>query len=175
MAKFLEQLGRTEMESTEHIGRKHQQWQGLTLAQYVKIRNGVPLGDSKALRNMLARSFGAGTFAEFWQYWNPIWGYYLGKRIYSPLVRIVPAALALILTFGASGLIHDLVTMGVSRSITFFFTPWFFFLGIGVALGRAFKIDYSSQSWLVRASINFTYLLIGILLTVVTKQVFSIP
>lgn len=163
------------METSEQIGRNHQQWQGLTLGQFVKIRNGVPLGDSKSLRNMLERSFGAGTFAEFWQYWNPIWGYYLGKFIYSPLIRVFPAAIALISTFAVSGLLHDLVTMGVSRSITFFFTPWFFFLGTGVALGRVFGIDYSNLPWLVRASINLIYLLIGIGLTIIVKRLFLIP
>ena len=53
-----------------------QTWQrkSLTLSQYVKFRNGVPLGDSQSLSNMLHRSLGAASFAEFWQYWNPIWG-----------------------------------------------------------------------------------------------------
>ena len=46
----------------------------LTLEAYVKHRNGVPLGASGSLENMLVRSLGAGTFAKFWQYWNPIWG-----------------------------------------------------------------------------------------------------
>lgn len=56
-----------------------QQWHRLTLAQYVHRRNGVPLGDSGSLRNMLIRSFGAGSFGRFWQYWNPIFDYGLGK------------------------------------------------------------------------------------------------
>jgi hypothetical protein len=56
----------------------------LTLSEYVKHRNGLPLGASGSLQNMLIRSFGAGTFARFWQYWNPIWGYALGRYIYAP-------------------------------------------------------------------------------------------
>jgi len=76
--------------------RGQQQWQGLTLVQYVERRNGVPLGDSNSLRNMLQRSFGAASFAGFWQYWNPIWGYGLGKYVYSPLRRVLPAVIALI-------------------------------------------------------------------------------
>jgi hypothetical protein len=59
-------------------------WQNLTLSQYVHRRNGVPLGDAKSLPNMLHRSFGAASFAAFWQYWNPIWGYGLGKYVYTP-------------------------------------------------------------------------------------------
>ena len=36
----------------------------LTLAQYVRNRNGVPLGASGSLGNMLKRSLGAGSFAK---------------------------------------------------------------------------------------------------------------
>ena len=53
----------------------------MTLNQYIERRNGVPLGASGALRNMLRRSFGAGTLAGFWQYWNPIFGYYLAHSV----------------------------------------------------------------------------------------------
>ncbi len=34
----------------------------LSLAQYVKKRNGVPLGASGSMTNMLSRSFGAASF-----------------------------------------------------------------------------------------------------------------
>ena len=153
---------------------KHQ-WQGLTLAQYVERRNGVPLGHSDSLRNMLSRSFGAGSFAEFWQYWNPIWGYGLGKYIYAPLQHVLPVAVALIMTFVISGAIHDLVTMAISRSITFFFTPWFFVLSIGVALGRAARMDLSNHPWLLRVALNVTYLVVGIAITILAKSVLAIP
>lgn len=153
---------------------KHQS-QGLTLAQYVELRNGVPLGHSDSLRNMLSRSFGAGSFAEFWQYWNPIWGYGLGKYIYAPLQQVLPAILALIMTFIISGGIHDLVTMAVSRSITFFFTPWFFLLGIGVAVGRAVRMDLSNRPWLFRVAVNLTYLVVGIAMTILAKRLLAIP
>lgn len=124
---------------------------------------------------MLSRSFGAGSFAGFWQYWNPIWGYGLGKYVYSPLHRFLPAAFALILTFVISGGIHDLVTMAISRSITFFFTPWFFLLGVGVVLGRIAGMDLSNRSWLTRATINMTYLVVGLALTLIAKKFLAIP
>lgn len=101
-------------------------WQRLTLAEYVHRRNGVPLDDSGSLRNMLMRSFGAGSFGRFWQYWNPIFGYGLGKYVYSRLRRFLPPALALITTFVVSGGIHDLVTMAIRRSGAFLFTLCFF-------------------------------------------------
>ena len=161
-----------QKESRNH---KQKQWQGLTLPQYVKHRNGVPLGDSKSLRNMLSRSFGASSFARFWQYWNPIWGYGLGKYVYSPLHHIFPTAIALILTFVVSGAIHDLVTMALSRSITFLFTPWFFLLGVGVVLGQVMGLDMSNRSWLLRAAANLTYLVVTLAVALITKRLLEIP
>jgi hypothetical protein len=152
-----------------------QQWQRLTLAQYVRRRNGVPLGNSGSLRNMLIRSFGAGSFGRFWQYWNPIFGYGLGKYVYSPLRRFLPPALALVMTFVVSGGIHDLVTMAIRGSAAFLFTPWFFLLGAGVVIGRGLAVDFSEQPWLVRAAINLTYLLVCLALALVVRQLFAIP
>ena len=152
-----------------------QRWQTLTLSEFVEQRNGVPLGDSRSLRNMLQRSLGATSFARFWQYWNPIWGYGLGKYVYAPLQRVLPAALAVIMTFVVSGLIHDLVTMALRRSVTFFFTPWFLVLGIGVVLGRAVNMDLSNLPWWIRASINLTYLIIGVAITLLAKSTLGIP
>ena len=154
---------------------RSQQWQDLTLAQYVEMRNGVPLGASGSLRNMLHRSLGAASFAEFWQYWNPIWGYGLGKYVYSPMRRVLPAAIALMMTFVVSGGLHDLVIMALRRSVTFLFTPWFFILGAGVVLGRAVSMDLSNYSWQVRAGINLAYLAAGLALAVIAKRVLAIP
>lgn len=153
---------------------RQQQWRGLTLAQYVERRNGVPLGAPNSLRNMLHRSLGAGSFAGFWQYWNPIWGYGLGKYVYAPLRRVLPPWIALILTFVVSGGIHDLATMAIRGSGAFLFTPWFFLLGIGVVLGRAVGMDLSSRPWLVRAGVNLTYIAVCLAVTLIAKQFFAI-
>lgn len=156
----------------ENSHNPEQQWQHLTLSQYVLLRNGVPLGDGKSLRNMLHRSLGAASFAGFWQYWNPIWGYGLGKFMYSPLRRLLPPAAAFILTFVISGGIHDLATMAVSRSFAFLFTPWFFLLGVGAVLSRAFGMNLAKRPWWVRASINLAYLAICLALTLAAKGSF---
>ncbi|MFN2170194.1 MAG: acyltransferase [Candidatus Promineifilaceae bacterium] len=149
-------------------------WQRLTLAEYVRRRNGVPLGDSRSLRNMLIRSFGAGSFGQFWQYWNPIFGYGLGKYVYSPLQRFLPPAVALVMTFIISGGIHDLVTMAIRRSTAFFFIPWFFLLGVGVVIGRGLNIDFSERPWLVRSAINLSYMLVCLAITLLARQQFGI-
>jgi len=150
---------------------RRQQWSRVTLAEYVEQRNGVPLGDSNSLQNMLRRSFGAGSFGQFWQYWNPIWGYGLGKFVYSPLRRFLPPAVAVLVTFIVSGFIHDLVTVALRRSSAFLFTHWFFLLGAGVVLGRAFKLDFSRQPWPVRVAINLSYLLICLAIPIVLRTI----
>lgn len=114
----------------------------------------MPLGNGDSLRNMLNRSMGAGTFSIFWQYWNPIWGFYLGKYIFKPLKLILPQALSLIITFVICGFIHDLAIMLIKWKFTLLLTPWFLFMGLGVVLGDYAKIDYSRFPWIVRAAIN---------------------
>jgi hypothetical protein len=124
------------------------------LSDYVKRRNGVPLGDKDSLRNMLNRSLGAGKFSIFWQYWNPIWGYYLGKYIFKPLKLVLPQALSLIITFVVCGFIHDLAIMLLKWKFTLLLTPWFLFMGLSLILSDYAKINYSKFSWIARAAIN---------------------
>ena len=173
---LLEQFtSRGDQKLTYMKPHKQQTRHSLTLAQYVQRRNGVPLGDSNSMRNMLHRSLGARSFARFWQYWNPIWGYGLGKYVYAPLQRVLPAVVALILTFVVSGGLHDLATMAVRGSVAFLFTPWFFLLGIGVVLGQAAKMDLSGRPWLFRAGVNLAYLIICLGLTLLIKKILGIP
>ncbi len=143
--------------------REAQRWQDYTLTQYVALRNGVPLGDGRSLRNMLQRSFGVASFAGFWQYWNPIWGYALGRYVYTPLRRVLPPVVAFIVTFAISGGLHDLATMAVSRAPAFLFTPWFVLLGIGAVLGRAAGMDLGKRPFWLRASVNLAYLVVCLL------------
>lgn len=131
---------------------------GLTLGRYVLARNGASLGGKGSLRNMLRRSLGAGSFASFWRYWNPIWGYYLGKYVFRPLNRILPHPAAVVLTFLVSGAIHDLVTTAVRGSTTLLFIPWFGLLGLGVLLSELVGMDLSARPWGLRAATNLTYI-----------------
>lgn len=93
----------------------------------------------------------------------------------SPLQRVLPRAMALVLAFVLSGALHDLVMMAVRGSVTPLFTPWFFLLGSGVVLGRSVAMDFSSQPWLIRAGINLTYIFACLALTLTPRRVFSIP
>lgn len=138
----------------------------ISLAQYIKKRNGVSIGHSKSLRNNLYRSLGAKNFSTFWNYWNPIFGYYLGKFIFKPFKRIFPVSLSLILTFILCGLIHDAVTTIVRGNISLFFTTWFLFMGLAVLLTKTLEHNFSKQVWIIRALINLTIIIICLALTI---------
>lgn len=130
----------------------------MTLAQYIKKRNGVPLGAKKSFRNMLYRSLGAKNFSEFWRYWNPIFSYYLGKLVFKPLKTVLPSSFSLVITFVFCGMLHDAVATLAGWKFVIFFTPWFFFMGLGVVLSNFFKINYSGLFWILRAFINIVYI-----------------
>ena len=159
------------MKKSEAEKPEARRWQGYTLAEYVALRNGVPLGDGRSLRNMLERSFGAASFAGFWQYWNPIWGYGLGRYVYAPLRRVLPPAVAFILTFAISGGLHDLATMAASWSPAFLFTPWFTLMGIGAVLGRVAGMDLGKRPFWLRAAVNLAYLVVCLLPALALRNV----
>jgi hypothetical protein len=100
---------------------------------------------------MLRRSFGARSLQQFWQYWNPIWGYYLGRYIYRPLARSLPPALARLLTFLVSGAIHDVAGTVLTLRPLFFFTPWFTLIAVGIELSRRAGLDLAPLSFWQRA------------------------
>ena len=138
----------------------------ISLSEYVKKRNGVALGASGSMGNMLKRSLGANSFYLFWQYWNPIWGYYLSCKIMKPLSRLFPIWLAIIITFTISGALHDLAVTIVKWRFTFFFTPWFTLMGFIVLATKRFRISYKEYHWVIRASINTALVIVCLVLTI---------
>ncbi len=139
----------------------------ITLSEYVKKRNGVALGASGSMTNMLKRSLGASSFYLFWQYWNPIWGYYLSRKVMKPLSQLLPIWLAIIMTFAVSGALHDLAITAVKWKFTFFFTPWFTLMSFIVITTKNLGISFREYHWLIRALINIS--LVAVCL-VVTRQ-----
>lgn len=133
----------------------------MTLSQYVAKRNGVPLGASHSLRNMLKRSLGAHSFAQFWHYWNPIWGYYLARYVLRPSSHFLPKSMAVVFTFFISGLLHDVAVSLVKWQLIFLFSPWFSLLGCIVVFSKHYAISYGRFPWLVRAAINIAILLLS--------------
>jgi len=126
----------------------------MNLSQYVLKKNGVPIGHPNSLRNNLARSIGAKNFHTFWTYWNPIFSYYLGTKVFRPLKRIFPVLIALMLTFVFCGFIHDLVTTLIRGKISLYFTVWFFLMSIFVVISKKWNYNLSQKHFLIRASAN---------------------
>ncbi len=78
----------------------------MTLNEYI-VRSLGKTPQEQAI-NFLAKPFGAPTFTEFWQYWNPVWSYYLRFYCYRPLRKFFSRAPAALATFLVCGLAHDL-------------------------------------------------------------------
>lgn len=135
-----------------------------SLTQYVKKRNGRPLGAKGSLGAMLVRALGAPGFDLFWVYWNPIFSYYLGYRLYRPLRRWLPGPLALWLTFVGCGALHDAVTMLARGGPALLFTPWFALMGLLVLASKAWALDYGALPLAGRAMVNLGLVLLSLAL-----------
>lgn len=138
---------------------------GMTLSEYVKKRNGVPIGHPKSLRNNLERSLGAKNFSAFWNFWNPIFGYFLATMVFKPLKKKIPASVSLILTFVFCGLIHDLVTTLIRGRVSLFFSVWFLLMGGAVVISKQINYDVSNKPWSFRAAANLLIIAICFFLT----------
>ena len=145
----------------------------LSLAQYVKKRNGVPLGASDSMKNMLSRSFGASSFPVFWHYWNPIWGYYLSRNVMRPIANFLPISLATFITFLVSGALHDIAVSIIKWKAIFFFTPWFGLMGLMVIVSKGAGISYGHVSWPVRALINASFIFISLGITYFLETLYA--
>jgi len=145
----------------------------MSLAQYVKKRNGVPLGASGSMKNMLFRAFGAASFPVFWQYWNPIWGYYLSRNVMRPLSEFLPTSLAIVTTFLVSGALHDIAVAIVKWRTVLFFTPWFGIMGLMVIASKKYGVSYGQFSWLARALINASFVLVSLGVTYYMKTMYA--
>jgi hypothetical protein len=145
----------------------------MNLSEYVKKKNGVPIGHSNSLRNNLQRSLGAKNFSSFWNFWNPIFGYYLGTKIFKPLKKVFPIWLSVIFTFIFCGLVHDLVTSILRGKISLFFTVWFLVIGFVVAISKQINYDLSHIKWIFRALVNLSIIGICLLLTIYLNTFFN--
>lgn len=132
----------------------------MTLGEYVKKRNGVPIGHPQSLSRNLHRSLGAKNFSSFWNYWNPIFGYYLGIKIFKPLKRLLPPQLSLVITFIFCGIIHDVVTILFRGQTSFLFSCWFLLMAIAVIISNYFNQNLAQYRWIVRSIANLFIILI---------------
>lgn len=145
----------------------------LSLSQYVKKRNGVALGGSRSMRNMLSRSMGAKSFAAFWHFWNPIWSYYLSRYVMRPLNTYLPVWFAVLITFIVSGALHDLAVSLVKWNTVVFFTPWFGLMGFIVIVSSKIGVSYGHFNWYVRAFINVSIIGASLCLTYLIESIYA--
>ncbi|MBS1516661.1 MAG: acyltransferase [Bacteroidetes bacterium] len=138
----------------------------MTLSDYIIKRNGVPAGSPHSLRNNLYRSLGAKNFSVFWNYWNPVFGYYLGMYVFKPIKKFFPSSAAIIFTFVICGMFHDIIISVVRGKISVFFTLWFLIMGTGVLINRYFRYDLSERKWILRALMNLGIVISCLLLTI---------
>src|SRR5690606_1506022 len=104
-------------------------------------------------------------------FWNPIFGYYLGTKVFKPLKTAFPIAFALILTFVFCGLVHDLVTTLFRGKLSLFFSVWFFLMGVSVAITKYIDYDFSKKQWIVRAVTNILIVSFCMLVTILLNKV----
>ncbi len=135
--------------------------QRLTLTQFIALRLGKSNEPAVLLKSMLARSFGAGSFRDFWRYWNPVYGYYLFYYCYKPFGRILPRPLSVLITFACSGFfLHDFPFGWLIRALKTqslpvpFVALWFSTIGMIVLVAEALTVDLSSYPLPLRVFIN---------------------
>ena len=126
----------------------------ITYSKYERRRLGNKSGEFAKIAAMFRRSFGSGTFAGFWRYWNPLFSYYLLYNCYSPLRKYLPRYIAVMLTFMASGAIHDLFASLALLKLSVFFTPIFAGLGSLTILEEVSGLNFEWASYPLRYFIN---------------------
>jgi len=121
---------------------------------------------------MFIKAFQAKSAKEFWNYWNPIFGYYMLFYFYKPLTNKVPRAIRVIATFTFSGFfLHDILLwwpfcwMIAYKTCFPLGTIWFFFLSIIMLILEKIGFNTKKYSQKVRVLANFIYLGIAMALT----------
>jgi MBOAT, membrane-bound O-acyltransferase family len=131
----------------------------IPLRTYVDYRLGRDEPWWRQSLNVLVRPLTAASFAGFWRSWNPVWGYYLSYWFYKPARRVLPHLAAVMVTFTASGLAHNLLATLVSHRFNPFVTGLFMLYGAVTVVSEAGHMDLSRLPEAVRVVINLAYLI----------------
>lgn len=114
--------------------------------------------------NMLTRSFTAPSLGAFWRYWNAGTNYYLLYFCYRPLRGFVSHGAALLITFIACGLAHDVlfvlpVALMDGEGTPFpFVTVWFSLIASCILMSDYFSIDFRQCGRARRVAIHGAFL-----------------
>lgn len=117
-----------------------------TLTEFINLRLGSTPGAQAV--NFLLRPFTAETFAGFWRYWNPVFGYYLSYHCYQPLRRWLSRGPAVIATFAVCGAVHAAIAlllagMGGRPALALLAVLWFALLGVAVVLLEVLRLSFA--------------------------------
>lgn len=112
---------------------------------------------------LILRPFTAPSLRMFWNYWNPLYGYYLGRHIFKPLSRFLPDSLSLILTFLFSGFfLHDLFGWPMTVWSKGFFLPpvatWFLLMALGILVTDGLGIKFKGCGWFITGLLHASFL-----------------
>ena len=134
------------------------------MRSYVLRRMGHKRGFA-LVTEMFHRAFTADSLANFWRYWNPVYGFYLARYVQRPLKRLVPRPLSVVLTFAFSGFVlHDMLGLWpvlVFKTGVFkppFVTSWFTLVGLLVVLTEALGVSFAARSGQQRVTIHLVVL-----------------
>jgi hypothetical protein len=144
------------MTSVEHLATARRQ--RIPLRTYVDHRLGRGQPWWRQAYNLVARPLTAPSFAALWRAWNPVWGYFLSYWVYKPARRVLPHPAAVVVTFTASGLAHNLLAVLLSHRVNPFVTVWFVFYGEVVVVSEALRMDLSRLPPPARVVVNLVYL-----------------
>ncbi|GAB4456672.1 MAG: hypothetical protein Fur0044_50450 [Anaerolineae bacterium] len=135
----------------------------ISLTAYITRRLGYSAKDQAI--NFLAKPFGAASFTEFWQYWNPVWGYYLHYYGYRPLRKHLSRPIAVLMTFFVCGLAHDLPFVllayaGAGQPPLFTLTVFFSLIGSLVIVTEKVRFQFAGAPVEVRWIIHGAVLMV---------------
>ena len=77
------------------------------------------------------------------------------------------------MTFTISGALHDLAIMAVRWKYIFFFTHWFFLMGLTVVVSKSLDLNYQKLSWAGRASINLGLIAGNLMLAIFIQKLYA--
>ncbi|MDP8202261.1 MAG: MBOAT family O-acyltransferase [Candidatus Tenebribacter burtonii] len=146
-----------------------------TLKHYIHLRLGKG-NFFEILKSMFVKAFRAKTAKEFWNYWNPVFGYFMLFYFYKPLTNKVPRAIRVIATFTVSGFfLHDLLLwwpfcwMIAYKTHFPLGTVWFLFLAIIMLILEKKGFSTERYSPEIRVLTNFIYISIALGLTLLVE------
>ena len=144
------------MTSVDHVAAGTRR--RVSLRTYVDYRLGRNEPWWRQSYNVLMRPLTARSFAGFWRSWNPVWGYYLYYWCCKPARRVLPRLAAVMVTFTASGLAHNLLATLLSHRLNPFVTVWFMLYGAVTVASEALHMDLSHLPAPARVLVNLAYL-----------------